>query len=220
MMSVRKIALSVLTVGMVGSFLALDAQGPSEGKQPDNKAVVAVVNGIPITRQQLADELIARKGRAQLEHRVAVKTEALQREVTEKLEKRLGDLRKELDQAIGRATVAALRPEKKDVRPTLSYAGLDSSHNTVTWNSPPEATRFSSRRCPTIPLPMTVIRFTSQSPEAHPGRDPGGNLPVPAAASARRRRPDPRSRGSRGGHPTSGARPTGRGSGEIGRAHV
>ncbi|HQR07824.1 MAG TPA: peptidylprolyl isomerase [Gemmatales bacterium] len=66
-MSVRKIALSVLTVGIVGSFLALDAQMPSDGKQPDNKAVVAVVNGVPITRQQLADELIARKGRAQLE---------------------------------------------------------------------------------------------------------------------------------------------------------
>ncbi len=66
-MSVRKIALSVLTVGIVGSFLTLDAQTPTEGKQPDNKAVVAVVNGVSITRQQLADELIARKGRAQLE---------------------------------------------------------------------------------------------------------------------------------------------------------
>ncbi|MFT3882998.1 MAG: hypothetical protein QM703_25515 [Gemmatales bacterium] len=66
-MTVRKIALSVLTVGIVGSFLALDAQGPTEGKQPDNKSVVAVVNGVSITRQQLADELIARKGRAGLE---------------------------------------------------------------------------------------------------------------------------------------------------------
>lgn len=67
MMSVRKIGISLLTVGIVGSFLAVDAQGPSDGKQPDNKAVVAVVNGVSITRQQLADELIARKGRAQLE---------------------------------------------------------------------------------------------------------------------------------------------------------
>ncbi|MFO0813548.1 MAG: hypothetical protein U0796_10030 [Gemmatales bacterium] len=34
---------------------------------PADKEVVAHVNGVPITRQQLADELIARKGRAQLE---------------------------------------------------------------------------------------------------------------------------------------------------------
>ena len=66
-MSVRKIALSVLTVGIVGSFLCLDAQGPAVVTQPDNKSVVAVVNGVSITRQQLADELIARKGRAALE---------------------------------------------------------------------------------------------------------------------------------------------------------
>ncbi|HEY0252543.1 MAG TPA: hypothetical protein VGC41_13500 [Kofleriaceae bacterium] len=44
----------------------------------------------------------------ELEQRLAAKTEAMRREVTQKLEKKLADLRGELDQAIGGATVAAL----------------------------------------------------------------------------------------------------------------
>src|SRR3569833_2632608 len=44
----------------------------------------------------------------ELEQRLAQKTEALRREVTDKLEKKLADLRGELDGTIGRATVAAL----------------------------------------------------------------------------------------------------------------
>jgi len=68
-MSVRKLACSVLALGIVGSFLSLEAQTPLTGiiPQDKNNSVVAVVNGVSITRQQLADELIARKGRAQLE---------------------------------------------------------------------------------------------------------------------------------------------------------
>lgn len=44
----------------------------------------------------------------ELEQRLAAKTEAMRREVTQKLEKKLADLRGELDKAIGGATVAAL----------------------------------------------------------------------------------------------------------------
>lgn len=44
----------------------------------------------------------------ELDERVAARTEALRKEVTGKLEKKLGDLRKELDGAVGRATVEAL----------------------------------------------------------------------------------------------------------------
>ena len=44
----------------------------------------------------------------ELETRVAERTEALRREVTKQLEGKLGDLKKELDGAIGAATVAAL----------------------------------------------------------------------------------------------------------------
>jgi len=50
----------------------------------------------------------ARAAIGELEKRLEEKTEALRREVTGKLENKLGDLRTELDQAIGRATVAAL----------------------------------------------------------------------------------------------------------------
>ena len=44
----------------------------------------------------------------ELEKRLEEKTEALRREVTSTLERKVGDLRTELDQAIGRATIAAL----------------------------------------------------------------------------------------------------------------
>ena len=55
-MTVKKIAYSVLAVGLVGSFVALDAQGPATGTTQDkNNTVVAYVNNFPITRQQLAD---------------------------------------------------------------------------------------------------------------------------------------------------------------------
>lgn len=60
-MSIQKLTFALLGVGCA-SMLAF-SQGPVS---PD-KDVVAVVNDVPITRQQLADELIARKGRAQLE---------------------------------------------------------------------------------------------------------------------------------------------------------
>ena len=62
-------------------------------------------------------ERIARQGQeeelreaviGELEQRLAAQTEALRREVTARLERKLVDLRSELDGAIGRATVAAL----------------------------------------------------------------------------------------------------------------
>ena len=45
---------------------------------------------------------------SELEDRIAQKTEQLRQGVTKKLEKKLGDLRAELDGAIGKTTVAAL----------------------------------------------------------------------------------------------------------------
>lgn len=63
-MLVRNIAISLVTAGALSSPLI--AQTPAGNDQSPNK-VVAEVNGVMITRQQLADELIARKGRAQLE---------------------------------------------------------------------------------------------------------------------------------------------------------
>jgi hypothetical protein len=55
------------------------------------------------TREQLRDQAIS-----ELDDRLAAQTEALRKEVTKKLEGKLGDLKQELDAAIGRATVAAL----------------------------------------------------------------------------------------------------------------
>lgn len=44
-----------------------------------------------------------------LDDRLAARTEDLRRQVTQRLEKKLGDLRSELDGAVGRATVGALK---------------------------------------------------------------------------------------------------------------
>jgi hypothetical protein len=59
--------------------------------------------GEQTSRAHLKDVAIA-----ELDKRLQAKTEALRREVTEKLERKLGDLKAELDGAIGRTTVAAL----------------------------------------------------------------------------------------------------------------
>jgi hypothetical protein len=54
-------------------------------------------------RENLRDQAVG-----ELEERVAEKTEELRKKVTKQLEGRLADIKKELDGAIGRATVAAL----------------------------------------------------------------------------------------------------------------
>jgi hypothetical protein len=55
------------------------------------------------TEAKLRDQAIG-----ELDARVAERTEALRREVTARLEAKLGDIRRELDGAIGRATIGAL----------------------------------------------------------------------------------------------------------------
>jgi hypothetical protein len=59
-------------------------------------------------RQSEAEKALREDVIRDLDERVKQRTEALRREVTGQLEKKLGDLRKELDDAVGRATVAAL----------------------------------------------------------------------------------------------------------------
>ena len=58
--------------------------------------------------QTSAEAVLRDQAQDQLEARVAERTEALRREVTARLESKLGDLRRELDGAIGRATIGAL----------------------------------------------------------------------------------------------------------------
>ena len=61
-----------------------------------------------IESQATVEEHLRDDAQRELESRVAEKTEALRRAVTKRLEDKLGDLRTELDGAVGRATVAAL----------------------------------------------------------------------------------------------------------------
>jgi TATA-binding protein-associated factor Taf7 len=54
-------------------------------------------------------EQLREQAKADLEKKAEEKTSALQTEVTDKLEKQLGDLRRELDQAVNRVTAEALK---------------------------------------------------------------------------------------------------------------
>lgn len=63
---------------------------------------------VGVERQETAERNLRDDVMRELDDRLAARTEALRKEVTGKLEKKLGDLKAELDQAVGRATVAAL----------------------------------------------------------------------------------------------------------------
>jgi len=63
---------------------------------------------VGVERQASAEAALRDDVMRDLDERLKQRTEALRREVTGQLEKKLGDLRKELDDAVGRATVAAL----------------------------------------------------------------------------------------------------------------
>jgi hypothetical protein len=63
---------------------------------------------VAIERQSVSEAALRDDVIRELDERLATRTETLRKEVTAKLEKKLGDLRKELDGAVGRATVAAL----------------------------------------------------------------------------------------------------------------
>ena len=59
------------------------------------------------------------------------RTEALRREVTKQLEKKLGDLRKELDGAVGRATVAALTERAGQLGAIQEVSGDEAGNVTI-----------------------------------------------------------------------------------------
>ena len=63
---------------------------------------------VAIEREKASEAALRDDVIRELDERLAARTEALRKEVTGKLEKKLGDLRKELDDAVGKATVAAL----------------------------------------------------------------------------------------------------------------
>ena len=63
---------------------------------------------VAVERQAASEAALRDDVIRELDERVAVRTEALRKQVTGTLERKLGDLRKELDAAVGRATIAAL----------------------------------------------------------------------------------------------------------------
>lgn len=74
----------------------------------------------------LRDQVIA-----ELDERLQERTEALRREVTQQLERKLGDLRAELDGAIGRATVDALTEKAAQLGAIESVHGDEAGNVTI-----------------------------------------------------------------------------------------
>ena len=91
----------------------------------DRRASVAV-------ERQAASETVLRDDvMRELDERVAARTEALRKEATANLERKLGDLRKELDGAIGRATVAALTERAASLGNIQSVVEDDAGNVTI-----------------------------------------------------------------------------------------
>jgi hypothetical protein len=63
---------------------------------------------VAVEAQPRAEDQLRGEAKRKLEDQIAERAEALRREVTRQLEAKLGDLKRELDGAIGRATVGAL----------------------------------------------------------------------------------------------------------------
>jgi hypothetical protein len=63
---------------------------------------------VVIERRETAEASMRTEARRELDDRIAARTEELRRAVTTQLETKIADLKKELDGAIGRATVGAL----------------------------------------------------------------------------------------------------------------
>lgn len=78
------------------------------GAESDLSETIDRRANVGIERKEQAEDSLRREVQRDLEDRIAARTEALRRDVTERLEKKLGDLRSELDGAVGRATVNAL----------------------------------------------------------------------------------------------------------------
>jgi FtsH ternary system-associated peptide len=92
-----------ITVDLKGATVSVKLHGEQRVKETVNLETRVGEESAAHAEDRMRDAAIG-----ELEKRLDEKTEALRREVTGKLEKKLGDLRTELDQAVGKATVAAL----------------------------------------------------------------------------------------------------------------
>lgn len=92
-----------IEVDLVGATIAIKL---GAGGQLDE--TVELSRAVAEEHRARAEQHLRDDARQALEDRVAAKTEDLRKAVTRQLEAKLGDLKKQLDGAIGRATVGAL----------------------------------------------------------------------------------------------------------------
>ncbi len=78
-----------------------------------------------------AEQRIRESAQRELEDRVAAKTDKLRKDLTKKLEKKLGDLRKELDGAIGKTTIAALTERASQLGTIADIASDEAGNLTI-----------------------------------------------------------------------------------------
>ncbi|HEU4730067.1 MAG TPA: hypothetical protein VFT22_19350 [Kofleriaceae bacterium] len=92
-----------VTVDLAASTVAVKlGAGAQVAEQVESSTQVA------IERREQAESNLRKEAMRELDDRIAARTEELRRAVTAQLEAKIADLKKELDGAIGRATVGAL----------------------------------------------------------------------------------------------------------------
>lgn len=92
-----------ITVDLVGSTVSIKL-----GAGQELQETVELSHTVAEEHRRHAEEHLREDAQRAIEDRVASKTEELRKAVTKQLESKLGDLKKQLDGAIGRATVGAL----------------------------------------------------------------------------------------------------------------
>src|SRR5262249_33255654 len=92
---------------------------------------VDLTGSAPEERREVVEQRLHDAAIRELEARLAAKTDELRRDVTAKLERKLADLRAELDGAIGRATVAALTERAAQLRQVEEGAGDEAGNVTI-----------------------------------------------------------------------------------------
>lgn len=115
--------------------------------EPDGVEVIVDLGGATVSVKLGADsnlkESLARQAStsdegdlrdqvlAEINERLNERTEALRRQITQQLERKLGDLRTELDGAIGRATVSALTERAAQLGEIESLLGDEAGNLTI-----------------------------------------------------------------------------------------
>lgn len=112
----RRLACTLAAITLVGTAPLASAQPPTS---PSDKQIVAVVNGVPITRGELADELIQHRGKSHLEGLInrRVIEQACAKAGIRVSEKEVEDELRELMR--GANCTTATQFEKQMVRPML-----------------------------------------------------------------------------------------------------